>query len=220
MTAAATGVASIRDELRSVPGVWWILVGAAVALLVSVGGIVSLRREEGLSARAARADSVAHEKTLEAAILRRDATADSVLAVAATRRAEASDAETAVARAALRSLSERAAAASAAVDRRTLAPDVAEALATADTFRIAVTPQLVRDSVDVAQWRAAAEMWQTAYDRLADSDASLGAALLARESQARAVQQEHAPRCGAKCGAAIAVVVLEGVRALVQAFAR
>jgi hypothetical protein len=53
--------------------------------------------------------------------------------------------------------------------------------------------------------------------------AAQGAALVARESQARALAQEHKPRCGWKCGAVIgasvALVAVGGLTYLVAAAA-
>lgn len=196
---------SVRDELRG-HGIVWVIAGAVVVVIVAAVSVSGLRREEGLEARAAQADSVKREKVAEAVILRRDATRDRIRADSAVR-------DAAAARAELHALADRAAASSARVDRSTLAPDIAQALADADTFRLAVTPTLVKDSLAIERGRAA-------YDRLAESYAAQGAALVASDAEVRAVRAEHAPRCGWKCGAAIGVAAVEILRAAVAAIAR
>jgi hypothetical protein len=97
----------------------------------------------------------------------------------------------------------RAAASRAKVDTTGLRPDVLEALADADALRIAVAAYLPRDSATIAVYQTAGAEYSHTIELHVGAYAEQGAALIARESEIRALQQQHAPRCGWKCGAVI-----------------
>lgn len=189
-------------SLPHVPVIGYVIAGAAVVVLVSVAAIV-VSRDRDQTRRIAAADSTAHDFEMRAVILNRDAKAERARADSATTAATRDHAIADSLRTTLRGLAARAASTSAAVDRTGLRPDVLEALDAADRFRLAVTPTLAADSVDVATWKASAEHWHHAYELEAEAYAEQGGALVATQSELRMVRQQHAPRCSWKCGAAI-----------------
>lgn len=191
-----------------VPPIGWIIAGMAAVLVVSIASVVGLhvREERDLERRVREADSTARVHRLEAVILRRDAVAERARADALEERAAQADTVASALRRDLSTLGARAAASSAAVDRRALPPDVAQALADADTFRLAVTPALVQDSLRADAWRATADRFAHAYELQAQAYAEQGAALVARDIQVVALERQAHPRCGRRCGIALGAI--------------
>jgi hypothetical protein len=106
----------------------------------------------------------------------------------------------------------RAAASRAKVDTTGLRPDVLEALADADALRIAVAAYLPRDSATIGVYQTAGAEYSHAIELHVGAYAEQGAALIAREIEIRALEQQHAPRCGWKCGAVIGATPRRRVR--------
>lgn len=186
-------------SVRDVPTIGWIIIGIAAVLLVSVASIVvSHAREQ--SQRVAAADSTARAHSLEAVILRRDAADAAARADSIERRADSLAALLAIAREDIAAKVARAAASRAKVDTTDLRPDVALAFRDADSLRIALAAYLPRDSATVAVYQTASAEYEHTIELHVGAYAEQGAALIAREIQIRALEQQHAPRCGRTCG--------------------
>lgn len=208
--------------LPHLSGIVYVIAGAVLVVVAAIAGAV-LARDRDQTQRIIAADSAAHEHQMRGVILNRDAKAERARADSATMAATREHAVADSLRKDLHVLEARAASTSAAVDRSTLRPDVLEALDAADRFRLAVTPTLAANSIDVATWKGSAERWQHAYELQSEAYAEQGAAYVALETENRALKRQHAPRCGWKCGAVIgasvAVAALGGITYLVVAAA-
>jgi hypothetical protein len=186
-------------SVRDVPTIAWIIAGVLLTILVSIVGVVASRDREQAQ-RVAAADSTARAHLLEAVILRRDAASAAARADSIERRADSLAALLASAREDITAKLARAAASRAKVDTTDLRPDVAQALAGADSLRIAVAENLPRDSATLAVYQTASAEYAHTIELHVGAYAEQGAALIAREIQIRALEQQHAPRCARTCG--------------------
>ena len=106
------------------------------------------------------------------------------------------------------------------VDTTGLPASLLEALAVTDSLRIAVTPAIAADAGTITALHATIDADHETIVQLRGTialDTAIiarhVAALAARESELQLERQKHAPRCSAKCGAALGIGAVVLVRA-------
>jgi hypothetical protein len=209
--------------VRAVPGIGWVIAGGILVVALARLPALSISARGAARGASAHADSVARAKTLEAVILRRDAPAARARADSIERRADSLAASSPRRARTSRRRRPRGRVARARVDRRASGRTSSRRSppATRSASRSRIPPARLGDDRRLSETPAleyshTIELHVGAY-------AEQGAALVARESQARALAQEHKPRCGWKCGAVIgasvALVAVGGLTYLVAAAA-